>query len=90
MTPRRLAVVEASFGTFEPFNVIVRAMFASKIEEAKAAPARVKKVRKLWQVVQVIRPMTPSRRANSHRDPPAPRVPPTAPALDLEVADEAI
>ena len=83
---RLWAVIEASFGTFEPFNDVVRAMFALKIEEAKAARARVKKLRRPWQAIRVIMSMASSLRENSRRQPP--HVPP----IPAEVAepDEAI
>ena len=38
-------MVEASFGTFDPFNQHVRTLFEVKVEEQKAALAR----RKVWQ-----------------------------------------
>ena len=50
----RLAVVEASFGNFRPFNKHVRTIFAAKAEEEKAALARKKVLQKKVRLVQAV------------------------------------
>ena len=75
-------MVEASFGTFEPFNKHVRALLKEKAEErseTKAALARKKQWRKSVRLVQA---------GSMMRSSSAAPVPSSAPLEDA--ADEAI
>ena len=46
LSPCSLAVVEASFGEFTPFNKLVRSLMATKMKEASESRARRKAFRK--------------------------------------------
>ena len=93
-------MVEAAFGTFGPFNAIVRAMLSQKIDESDAARAHVKRLRRAGRFSQLItsmrrakRPVLIGPRASVHRcDTPHVDVPPMVPPTPraLEAADEAI